>query len=202
MRRQFDVVGDEVSDLWSQLFFDHRMSSATNLDAGQRRHVRRVPFERRGALGECRQHVDRGQRRCRALQHGNRGLERLEDLLEQQLLARQRSVPRRQRLVLERLQLGRDVALGVLQRLPASIVIGHFRRLRVGDLDVETMDAIELDLEIGNAGPRALALFHREQECAGIGRDRAELVERGVVAVSDDAAFAQHRRWLGRDRAR
>ena len=38
------------------------------------------------------------------------------------------------------------------------------------------------------------------RNCAAVGLDRAQLVELGVVAVGDHAAFAQHRRRLGLDR--
>ena len=39
----------------------------------------------------------------------------------------------------------------------------------------------------------ALARFEIEQELAAVRLDRAQLVELGVVAVRDHAAFAQHR---------
>jgi hypothetical protein len=42
---------------------------------------------------------------------------------------RQRALLRRQHLVLEGFQLGRDVAFGVLQRLPAAVIVGTFAAL-------------------------------------------------------------------------
>ena len=123
--------------------------------------------------------------------------------LEQRLLARQRAVLRRQRLVLEGLEFRRDVALGVFQRLAAAVVVGHGHlvRLRAADFDVEAVHLVVFDLERGDAGARAFAGFQFQQEGAGVARQRAQFVEVGVVAVGDDAAFAQHAGRLGLDRA-
>ncbi len=88
--------------------------------------------------------------------------------LVEQLLARERAILRRERAVLERLQLRRDVALRVLERLPAPVVVGNLLRVGVGDLDVEAVHAVVLDLEIGDAGARALARLQRHQEFAAV----------------------------------
>ena len=88
--------------------------------------------------------------------------------------------PRRQRLVLERLQLGRDEALGVLHRLAAPVVGRHLRRLALRDLDEEAVHAVVLDAQVRDAGARALARLELEQERVAVAADRAQLVELGV----------------------
>ncbi len=123
----------------------------------------------------------------------------VEQTLVEQLLAGERALLRRERLVLEGLQFRRDVALGVLQRLAAPVVVRHLVGLRARDLDVEAVDAVVLDLEIGYAGTLALARLHLRQEIAAVRLDRAQLVQLGVVAVRDHAAFPYHRRGLRLD---
>jgi hypothetical protein len=118
----------------------------------------------------------------------------LDQLLVERLLARERAFPGRQRLVLERLQLRRDEALGVLHRLPALVLHRHLVELPLRDLDEEPVHAVELDAQVGDAGALALALLHLHQERAAIALDRAQLVELRVATVADHAAFAQHRR--------
>ena len=58
------------------------------------------------------------------------------------------------------------------------------------DFDVEAVHAVVFDLEIGDAGARALARFEIEQELAAVAVERAQLVELGIEAVGDHAAFA------------
>jgi hypothetical protein len=52
-----------------------------------------------------------------------------QNALVEHFFTRQRTLLRRQRLVLEGFQLGRDVAFGVLQRLPAAVIVGTFAAL-------------------------------------------------------------------------
>jgi hypothetical protein len=115
------------------------------------------------------------------------------------LFQRQRAFVGGQRLVFEGLELGRDVALGVLQGLPAAVVVGHLFGVGVGDLDVEAMHLVVLDLEVGDAAAFALARFELDQEGAAVVLDGAQLVELGVVARRDDAAVAQQRGGFGGD---
>ena len=98
---------------------------------------------------------------------------------------------RRQRLVLEAFQLGRDEALGVLQRLAAPVVIGHLVELALGDLDVEAVHAVVLDAQVGDAGALALAFFEIEQEGAGVVAQRAQLVELGIEAGGNHIAITR-----------
>src|SRR5256885_12950622 len=82
------------------------------------------------------------------------GAEQVEQLVVERFFQGERAVARRQRLVLESLQLGRDVALGVLERLAAAVVGGHLGGVGVGDLDVETVHAVVGDAQVGDAGDR------------------------------------------------
>ena len=75
---------------------------------------------RRARSAKVREHVELGERSppsAAALRA--RAPSVIEQRVVQLLLARQRALARRQHLVLECLELRRDVALGVLQRLPA-----------------------------------------------------------------------------------
>ena len=122
--------------------------------------------------------------------------------LVEQLLARERALLRGQRLVLERLQFRRDVALRVAQGLPAAVVVRDLVDVRVRDLDVEAVDLVELDLERRDRRALALAPLEVGEERAAVAVERAQLVQLGVVAVGDDAAVAQLRGRLGADRRR
>jgi hypothetical protein len=102
-------------------------------------------------------------------------------------------------LSFEAFEFRRDVALGVLQGLPAAVVVGNLFDVGVGDLDVKAMHLVELDLEIGDAAAVAFARFELDEEGAAVVLDRAQFVEVGVVARGDDAAFAHQRGRLGRD---
>ncbi len=133
------------------------------------------------------------------LQHGNRRRQVVQQPLEQPLLPRQRSLLRGQRLVLEGLQFRRDVALGVLERLPAAVVVGNLLDVRVGDFDVEAVHAVVFDLEIGDAGAFALARLQRHEELAAVRVDRAQFVQFAVETGRDHAAVADQCRGLGSD---
>ena len=147
------------------------------------------------------EHVERCQRESRALKRLDRRLERGDDLLVQPALARQRTLLRRQRLVLECLELRRDVALGVLHRLPPPVVVGNALHVGVRHLDIEAVHAVEFDLETGYPRSLPLARFEVDQERAAVVLDRAQLVELGVVAGRDHVAVAHRGRGLGGDRS-
>jgi hypothetical protein len=104
--------------------------------------------------------------------------------LVEPLLAGQRALLRAQGLVFKGLELGRDEALGVLQRLAAAVVVGHLVELALRDLDVEAVHLVELHPQVGNAGARAFAGFQVEQEAVAVGLDGAQFVQFGVEAVA------------------
>jgi hypothetical protein len=95
---------------------------------------------------------------------GARSSRSLQQLLVEGLFACQGALAGAQHLVLEALQLRRDVALGALQRLSALVVVGHPVGVAAADLDVVAVHAVVADLERGDAGALALALFQVEQE--------------------------------------
>jgi hypothetical protein len=195
------VVGDEGRAGLGEARLDDRMAAALDLDQRLLDEARPAPVGASRHLGERGQRVER---RERARDGGDRGevrRERVEEDVVELLLARERALAGRERLVLERLQLGSDEALGVLHRLPAPVVGGDARRLRLADLDEVAGDAVVLDAQRRDAGARALPRFELEQERVAAAADRAQLVELGVVALGDDAAVADERRRLLGDRA-
>ena len=175
--------------------FHHRVAAAFDRNAGLRRQLRARPVQRLRALGETRQRVQLAQRRRAAPERLQPVVERVQQLFVQQPLARQRPLACAQYLVLELLELLGDVALGVGQRLPAGVVGRRLGRLRLADLDVVAVHPVVAELEGGDAGGLALARFQFHQEPVGVGGERAQLVQLGVVAVGEHAAVArQHRR--------
>ena len=108
---------------------------------------------------------------------------------------------RGQRLVFERFQLRRDVALGILERLPSAIVVRNAGRVRVGDLDIKAVHPVELDLEIGDAGTLALTRLEREQKFSAMIIDGTQLVQFRIEALCDHTAIADLRRGLRRNGA-
>jgi len=69
------------------------------------------------------------------------------------------------------------------------------------DFDVEAVNAVVLDLEIGDTGALALACLEVDQKRSAMRVDRAKLVELGVEAGRDDAAVADLRGRVWRNRA-
>lgn len=87
-------------------------------------------------------------------------------------------------------RLGRDEALGVLERLAAAVVVGHPIQVAAGHLDVEAMHLVELHAQVGDAGAGLLACFQVEQkasQCVWMPRNSSRL---GIEARSDHAAVA------------
>ena len=87
--------------------------------------LRRAEVQRGGALGKGGEHVQFGDGGGDALQLRDERRELVEQLFVEEFLARQRAVVGGERLVLEGFQFRRDVALGVLQRLAAAVVVRH-----------------------------------------------------------------------------
>src|SRR5437016_6353271 len=114
-------------------------------------------------------------------------LQRLEQLFVERFFERQGAVAGGQGFVLERLQLRRDVTLGVLQRLPAAVVVRHFTRVRVRHFDVVAVHLVVGDAQVGNSRALALASLQRHQKVPGVGLQLPQLVEVGAMAVGDHA---------------
>jgi hypothetical protein len=119
VRVEAAVIGDEAAAAeLGQSGFDNRVTAAGDLDAGLARELRPPPFEGIGALGQRRERIEARERSGEGGQRLEVRLQEVEEPFEQQLLARQRSLLRRERLVLEGLQLRGDEAFRVLERLP------------------------------------------------------------------------------------
>ena len=177
------------------------MPAALDAHARRVRQLRHHVAQAHRALGEVREHVGEGERRSQALERREFRDQAVQQPVEQLALARERAVAAAEHLVLELLELGRDEPLGVLDRLAALVVERRALRLAARQLDVVAVHAVVGDLELGNAGAAPLAFLEVEQVRVRAGRDRAQLVERRVVARGDDAALAQERRRRRDDRA-
>ena len=185
------VVGDEGFAVLGDLAFHHRVAAAFDAQPRLGRKLRAAVVAVHRHLGKSGQHVEQG--------HGAGDFEQARDLWLQcfkhrfveHFFAGQRAVLRGQRLVLEGFQLGGDIALGVLQRLPAAVVFRNALDVSVGDFDIEAMHAVVFHLQAADASALAFARFQRDEEIAAVVLDAAQLVEIGVVAVGDDTAVAQ-----------
>jgi hypothetical protein len=91
--------------------------------------------------------------------------------------------------------------LGILQRLPAAVVVRHLRGVRVCDFDVKAVHAVVFDLEIGDARAIAFAAFQRNQVLAAVVLNPPQFVELGVESVVDHTPFTQNGCGLGQNRA-
>ena len=118
------------------------------------------------------------------------GLQGFDQLLVQPLFAGQGAVLRGKGLVLEGLEFRRDETFGILERLAALVVGRHLVELAGGDLDVETVHAVVLHAQVGDAGTLALTRFQRQQEFGAVGLDAAQLVQIGIETVGNHAAIA------------
>src|SRR2546423_349306 len=101
------------------------------------------------------EHVERAERSRDALQRRDRRAQVRKQPFEQQTLPGEGALLRGQCLVLERLEVGRDIAFGVLERLPPAVVGGNALDVRVCDLDVEAVNAVVFDFEACDAGALA-----------------------------------------------
>ena len=149
------------------------MASGSNLDARDGPQPGAHPT----AIGcngcESAQHIELGNRLAQGLQGRQMRKQGAEQLLEQFLFPRKRPISGRQRLVLEGLEIGRDVALGILEGLSAAIVEWHLVGLAIGDLDEEAMHAVETDLQVGNAGALAFGALEGRQKLVTVFIDAA-----------------------------
>src|SRR6266404_7274795 len=92
------------------------------------------------------------------------------------------------------LQVRRDVALGVLERLLALVVGRDLMGVCVRDLNVVAEYLVEADPQTVNAGPRDfLGLKVGDPFLAPPGNG-VQLIETGIVTAADDAALARRQR--------
>ena len=181
------VVGHERAR--RQDLVEHRVPAVLDVEHRLVDEHRPDVVARRGQFGQRREHVERREH-LRGVQQPRR-LRR--DLIahrqEQLQFQRLALVLRGEDLLLVLLQLRRDVALGVLERLAVLVVRGRLRLVGVGDLDVVAEDLVVADLQAGDAGPRDLLGLEAGDPVLAVGRERPQFVQFGVVALADDAAF-------------
>ena len=181
---------------------DDGMPAAADLDPRFLDEPRLHPPERKRALGEVREHVERRERRCTRLQRGQRRDQFVEKRLVEGALARQGAVAGAEHPILETLEFGGDVAFRVADRLPTGPVRWHLVRLAAMHLDVVALHAVVAESQIREPAALTLALLESKQRLVAVLADLSQLVELRVVSGSDDAAFAQQRRRCFDQRAR
>ena len=192
------VVGNESPGAgFIQAHLHHRMPAGLDLQAGLTRELRRTPVQCQGALAQRAQRVQRGQGTRQLRQARYEGLQLIEQFLKQILFPGQGALLRAQRLVFKGLQLGRDEAFCVLQRLAAPVVSGHLVKLTLRDLDEKAVHLVVLHAQIGNAGARLFTRLDVQQKGVGVALNRAQLIQFGVKPVGYDAAVAQQRGGFG-----
>ena len=105
-------------------------------------------------------------------------------------------------LRLEVLQLLRDKALRIRERLLADIALGHLIAPAVTHLDVVAEYLVVADLERLDARARALTFLHLLQEGLAVMGKTAEFIEIGMIARTDHAALAHRKPRLIHESAR
>ena len=119
----------------------------------------------------------------------------------QRLFARQRLRLCAEYALFKRAQFFGEVAFGVFQRLPPTVIGGQVGGLGARDFNVKTADAVVFHLQGADAGAGALAGFDFAQQLCGTILQGAKLVEFGVKPIGKHATVAQNGRAIRRDGA-
>ena len=192
------VVGDEAR---RERAVEHGVAAALDRDAAVRVDLRPRPALAARDRREAGERVElRG-----ALAEGDDLLDVRRDLGEEGgpefLLARDAVRLGAEDLVLELLELGGDVALGVAQRLLAGEGRGSLGGVHRRKLDVVAEDRVEADLERRDAARGDELLLVPREPGVRVALQEAGLVELEVESVGEHAALAQVGRRVGLDRA-
>ena len=194
----YDIIGHKRSRCFGRV--EHRMPAGDDVEHGLGHDRRPHIVSRSRQVGQARQDVDLRKRRCRRLDALGRRSHRFAQLDEQVVLQVFRLLLGREHFFLVLLQLGRDVPLGVLERLLADEVAGDLLALGVGDFQVVAEDRVESDLHRRDAGAaHRLGLVRGDPLLAAFGQ-LALRVELGVEAAANEAAVAGHKRAIVRQR--
>ncbi len=86
-------------------------------------------------------------------------------------------VLRRQGLVFKGFELGRDVTLGIFERLAAAVIRRNERGIGMRDFNVKAMHAVEFHFQGSNPGALALTRFERQQKLAAVVLQGAQLIQ-------------------------
>ena len=147
---------------------DDGVAALDDLDAGTGGKRRANPVVLDRVARERAHDVELGERASGGHQSRHVAGERGDEAVIELLLKRGGALLRGECLILVVLELGRDEALGVLERLSAVVFDGDGRGLSLGDLDVEAVDAVVLDAKAREPRLFALALFKVEEELARV----------------------------------
>ena len=185
-------VGDEALALDHGL--DDGVAPLVDVDAGLLGQQRRAVAAQVGELGEACEHIEVCEQVGGALEAGQLGDERVAELAQQTGLEVDAAAVGGEEFLFILLQLGRDVALRVGDRLLAEVVDGDRLAVGVGDLDVIAEDPVVADLERGDAGAGPLHGLILEHPGAAIGGEPVNLVEVVGEAGPDDGALCDAER--------
>ena len=195
------IVGNKALALLAQKLFDDRMAAADDEQLAGSVEFRARVAAVRGQLCERSEHVELRDGRggapqaplaCAAIPSAPRRKLALD--FEDALVGGEN-------FALVFLQLGRGEALGIHQRLLALVVRGREMQIGLRNLDVVAEDLVEANLQRGDAGAFALALFHRGDDLLAVLAEVAQFVEFGVVTAADHARVGGERRRLVGDGA-
>ena len=165
--------------------FDDRLISELGLGIAQGYR----PLRKRG------EHIERGQGSSSRLQPRDALDQLVEQSVIQPLFACEGAVSGAQDLVLELLEFGRDVALRVADGLPADVVGWHPVREAAVDLDEVALHAVVAEFQVADAAAHFFTCFEIKQVLVAVFADQPQLIQLGVVARGNHAAFAQD--WRG-----
>ena len=170
-------------------------------DAGRRRSA--APARRRiwagnsrvpGQVRQRRKHVELRKHSGSRLQPLRRRGRRLAQLDEQLVFQFLGLLVGREHFFLVLLQLRRDVALGVLDRLLAVIIVGNLVAVRVRDFEVIAEHFVEADFQAGDAGAGDFLGLILGDPLLAAGREIAQRVELRMKPAADQAALAAGKR--------
>ena len=176
--------------------FQHRMAAVDDREREAVVHLGpHVPALVRD-LGQRRERVETADRAGRAQQGRGRRRDLGAHLAEELELEPPDALLGAEDPALVLLQLGRDVALGPDQGLPAQVVGRDLGPVDIAHLDRVAEDAIESDLQGGDAGSRALPLLERGDPLLALSRRLLELPQIRIPALPDQPAFPEDERRL------
>ena len=179
----------------------HRMPSVADRQHAVVAHLGTDPAVQPRRLGEGREHVELRQRAGGLLDGAQLGEDLFAHLQEKVVLQLGRPLLGAEDLRLHRLQLLRDEPFAVGDRLLAHVVARDLREVGLGHLDVVAEDGVEPDLQRRDAGAGRLVLLELGEPVLAAARRRAQLVQLGAEAVTDDPAFFHRERWVVGDGA-
>ena len=192
LRSEIEVVGHE-GRLRERLH--HEVPSGPDPDPGLLAQLGTAEPEVDRAVRESRQHVERGDGARARLQAVALRPRRLDHPLVELAFEGEGAFARPEHLVLELLELRREIALHGLEGLPPDVFEGDpVRARRARDLDVVAVHPVVAHLEPREPGAGALARLELGDVPLRVVADVAQAIELGVEAGGDDPAVANGER--------